>query len=89
MSKTITIDDDAYKLLVSLKQGAGDSFTKVIRRHVHKPLENAGELLDAWDELPPAEGELECPGSHRQRTGAAFRWTQMIADTTFLALHRR
>jgi hypothetical protein len=53
MGKTITIDDDAYNLLVSLKQGAGDSFTKVIRRHVHKPLEKAAELLDAWDEFPP------------------------------------
>jgi len=58
MGKTITIDDDAYKLLVSLKQGTGDSFTKVIRRHVHKPLENAGELLDAWDELPPPKVNL-------------------------------
>jgi hypothetical protein len=28
MSKTITIDDDVYELLSSLKQGAGDSFTK-------------------------------------------------------------
>jgi predicted CopG family antitoxin len=59
MGKTITIDDDAYNLLVSLKQGAGDSFTKVIRRHVHKPLENAGELLDAWEELPPPKVNLK------------------------------
>jgi predicted CopG family antitoxin len=49
MSKTITIDDDAYKLLLSLKQGTRDSFTKVIRRHVHKPLETCGELLEAYD----------------------------------------
>lgn len=59
MGKTITIDDDAYKLLVSLKQGAGDSFTKVIRRHVHKPLETAGELLDAWEEFPPPKVNLK------------------------------
>jgi predicted CopG family antitoxin len=59
MGKTITIDDDAYNLLLSLKQGAGDSFTKVIRRHVHKPIEKAGELLDAWDEFPPPKVNME------------------------------
>lgn len=32
--------------------------TKVIRRHVHKPLEKVGELLDAWDELPPPKVNL-------------------------------
>jgi predicted CopG family antitoxin len=54
MSKTITIDDDVYKLLASLKRDSGDSFTKVLRRHVHKPVATAGELLDAYEnELPP------------------------------------
>jgi predicted CopG family antitoxin len=52
MSKTITIDDDVYKLLLSLKQGHGDSFTKVLRRHVHKPAETAGELLEAYASEP-------------------------------------
>jgi predicted CopG family antitoxin len=54
MSKTITIDDDVYKLLSSLKEGPGDSFTKVLRRNVHKPLDTCGELLDAYEENPPA-----------------------------------
>jgi predicted CopG family antitoxin len=53
MSKTITIDDDVYRLLLSLKEGNRDSFTKVIRRHVHKPLETAGELLDFYEQQPP------------------------------------
>jgi predicted CopG family antitoxin len=53
MGKTITIEDDAYQLLASLKEGPGDSFTKVIRRHVHKPLETAGELLDYYESVPP------------------------------------
>ncbi|HEX3717489.1 MAG TPA: antitoxin VapB family protein [Verrucomicrobiae bacterium] len=53
MSKTITIDDDVYKLLSSLKQDSGDSFTKVLRRHVHKPAETAGKLLDAYENEPP------------------------------------
>ena len=44
MSKTITLDDDAYKTLVSLKEGPGDSFTKVIRRHLSKRLETAGDI---------------------------------------------
>ena len=53
MGKTITIDDDVYRLLLSLKEGNRDSFTKVIRRHVHKPLESAGELLDYYQQQPP------------------------------------
>jgi negative regulator of replication initiation len=57
MSKTITIDDDVYKLLSSLKQDNGDSFTKVLRRHVHRPADTAGELLDAYDHEPPARVE--------------------------------
>jgi predicted CopG family antitoxin len=51
--KTITIEDDVYNLLSSLKEGTGDSFSKVLRRHVHKPLETAGELLDAYENEPP------------------------------------
>ena len=57
MSKTITIDDDVYKLLSSLKQERGDSFTKVLRRHVHKPAETAGELLEAYENEPPPKME--------------------------------
>jgi predicted CopG family antitoxin len=58
MSKTITLDDDAYKLLVSLKQGNRDSFTKVILRHVYKPAETCGELLDAVENNPPPDIDL-------------------------------
>ena len=57
MSKTITIDDDVYRLLSSLKQDSGDSFTKVLRRHVHKPAKTAGELLDAYENEPPPKME--------------------------------
>jgi predicted CopG family antitoxin len=57
MSKTITIDDDVYQLLSSLKQAEGDSFTKVLRRHVHKPAETAGELLDAYETEPAPKVE--------------------------------
>jgi len=54
MSKTITIDDDVYELLRWLKQGERDSFTKVLRRNVHKPLDTCGELLDSYETDPPA-----------------------------------
>jgi predicted CopG family antitoxin len=57
MSKTISMDDDVYKLLSSLKQDHGDSFSKVLRRHVHKPAETAGELLDAYANEPPPKVE--------------------------------
>jgi predicted CopG family antitoxin len=69
MSKTITIDDDAYGLLVSLKQGARDSFTKVIRRNIHKPIERAGELLDAMEQLPPPDIDLELADRLLQERG--------------------
>jgi predicted CopG family antitoxin len=59
MSKTITIEDDVYKLLSSLKQGSGDSFTKVIRRHVYKPAETCGELLDAHEQAPPPKANAK------------------------------
>jgi predicted CopG family antitoxin len=59
MGKTITIEDDAYDLLRSLKLGPDDSFTKVIRRHVHKPLETAGELLDFYENFPPPKLDPE------------------------------
>jgi predicted CopG family antitoxin len=49
MGRTITIDDDAYKLLSSLKRGARDSFTKVILRHVNRPADTCGELLVVLD----------------------------------------
>ena len=60
--RTITIDDDAYKLLVSLKEGPGDSFGAVIRRYVHKPLETAGELLDYYESQPPPNVDPEILG---------------------------
>jgi predicted CopG family antitoxin len=53
MSKTITIDDDAYRLLASLKQNGRDSFTKVILRSVYRPADTCGELLDLLEHEPP------------------------------------
>lgn len=53
--KTITIDDDAYELLASLKQDKRDSFTKVILRHIRKPCNTAGELLDYYEGKPPPD----------------------------------
>jgi len=52
MSKTITIDDDVYELLASLKQKKGDSFTKVLRRAIPRPCATAGELLEAYESAP-------------------------------------
>jgi predicted CopG family antitoxin len=59
MSKTITIEDDVYKLLASLKEDSRDSFTRVIRRYIHKPCDTAGELLDAYEHAPPPNVDLE------------------------------
>jgi hypothetical protein len=59
MHRNITIDEKAYNLLASLKTGARDSFTKVILRHVRKPADTCGELLDALETLgtPPVKIE--------------------------------
>jgi hypothetical protein len=48
-----------YQLLSSLKQGMGDSFTKVIRRHIYKPAETCGELLDYYKNEPPPKANLQ------------------------------
>jgi predicted CopG family antitoxin len=59
MHRNITIDEKAYNLLASLKTGPRDSFTKVILRHVRKPADTCGELLEAMDQMgtPPVEIE--------------------------------
>ena len=59
MSKTITIDDDAYQLLASLKQTGRDSFTKVILRHICRPAETCGELLDLVEGEPAPRVDLK------------------------------
>jgi predicted CopG family antitoxin len=60
MHRNITIDEKAYNLLASLKTGRHDSFTKVILRHVRKPADTCGELLDVMDALgtPPVNLEI-------------------------------
>jgi len=58
MGRTITIDDDAYKLLASLKRGSRDSFTKVILRHINRPADTCGDLLDALDTSPRPNVDL-------------------------------
>lgn len=58
MGRTITIDDDAYTLLSSLKRGSRDSFTRVILRHVNRPADTCGDLLDSLDTSPPPNVDL-------------------------------
>ena len=62
--RTITIDDEAYEILRRLKQGKGDSFTRVIKRSYQK-LDTCGELID-WIESEPS------PKINRQRL-ASFK----------------
>ncbi len=58
MGKTITIGDEAYKLLSALKRLPGESFTKVILRHLNRPADTGGELLEAMEKLPPPDVDL-------------------------------
>lgn len=53
MGKTITIDDQAYELLSSLKTGKRDSFSQVIHRNVHRKANTCGEIEDIYAKLPP------------------------------------
>jgi hypothetical protein len=69
MHRNITIDEQAYNLLASLKTGPGDAFTKVILRHVRKPADTCGELLDAMDELGTPPVNLETVDSYLRRRG--------------------
>ncbi len=59
MGKTITIDDGAYDLLRSLKQGARDSFSQVIHRNIYRKADTCGELLDLMENEPPPKVNLE------------------------------
>ncbi|MBU6399169.1 MAG: hypothetical protein KGS61_02530 [Verrucomicrobia bacterium] len=42
--------------------GIRDSFTKALRRHVHKPAETCGELLAAIENDPPPKADLNLLG---------------------------
>jgi predicted CopG family antitoxin len=53
MGKTITIDDEAYDLLKSMKQGKRDSFSQVIHRNLYRKADTCGELLDMMENEPP------------------------------------
>lgn len=61
MSKNITIDDEGYNALLSLKTNQRESFTEVIRRYVIGAVrcDTAGELLDAYERMPPPRMNLE------------------------------
>jgi len=59
MGKTITIDDEAYKLLSELKHGRRDSFSQVIHRHIRRKANTCGELLDLAESKPPPNVDLD------------------------------
>jgi len=69
MHRNITIDEQAYKLLASLKTGPRDSFTKVILRHVRKPADTCGELLDAMEALGSPPVNLETVDAYLRNRG--------------------
>jgi len=51
-TRTIAINEEAYRRLKKLKQ-PGDSFTDVILREIPDVLETAGEILDYFEKHPP------------------------------------
>ncbi len=62
MRKAIAIDDDAYNFLVSQKENGRDSSTKVILRHVFRPADTGGELLELMENrLSPNQGVFAGP----------------------------
>ena len=59
MHRNITIDEKAYNLLASLKTEPRDSFTTVILRHVRKPADTCGELIDRIEAMGPPPVKIE------------------------------
>jgi predicted CopG family antitoxin len=52
-STTISVNDEAYKLLKEAR-GKGESFSDVIIEHVRPPAAKTfGELLDRLEKMPP------------------------------------
>jgi predicted CopG family antitoxin len=68
-TKTISIETDAYELLVREKRDPKESFSRVIRRlFAERPTLTAGELLDAMQSF---EGKGAGPRRKRSRHAAA------------------
>ena len=68
-TKTISIETDAYELLVREKRDPRESFSRVIRRlFAERPTLTAGELLDAMEAF---EGKGAGPRRKRARHAAA------------------
>jgi predicted CopG family antitoxin len=68
-TKTISIEIDAYELLVPEKNDPKESFSRVIRRVLsERPALSAGDLLDA---MKAFEGRGAGPRRHRSRDPAA------------------
>jgi len=68
-TKTISIELDAYELLVREKRDPKESFSRVIRRVLtERPALTAGDLLDA---MKAFEGKGAGPRRRRERNAAA------------------
>ena len=70
--RTITIDDEAYKILRRLKQGKDDSFTRVIKRNYQK-FDTCGELVDWIEGEPPPKINRERLSRFKQSSGLRSR----------------
>lgn len=57
-STNIMVNDLAYAALKKLKQ-PGESFSKVILRHLRPPADTAGELLERIEHAPPPPVNLD------------------------------
>lgn len=68
-TKTISIELDAYELLVREKRDPKESFSRVIRRILtERPALTAGDLLEA---MKAFEGKGAGPRRRRERNAAA------------------
>ncbi len=72
-NKSITVSQQAYKLLEKRKTPHDDSFTKVILRHFRQPADTCAELMERLEQAPPPRVNLDRMETYVKQRGRRSR----------------